>query len=57
MLTLEEIRKRLADRRLSVVARETGLTTRALAMLRDGDVNDPKMSTLVALSNYLEAHK
>jgi predicted transcriptional regulator len=57
MLTLEEIRKRLADRRLSVVARETGLTTRALAMLRDGEVSDPKMSTLVALTEYLEAHR
>jgi predicted transcriptional regulator len=56
MLTLEEIRKRLADRRLSVVARETGLTTRAIAMLRDGEVSDPKFSTIATLSAYFEAH-
>ena len=56
MLTLEEIRKRLADRRLSVVARETGLTARAIAMLRDGEVSDPKFSTIATLSAYFEAH-
>lgn len=57
MLTLEEIRGKLADRRLDAVAKETGLHVNSIARIRDGKNLNPKHSTLVALSTYLEARK
>jgi transcriptional regulator with XRE-family HTH domain len=57
MLTLEEIKERLADRRLDIVAEATGLHVNSIARIRSGANANPKHSTLVALSNYLEAHK
>jgi len=57
MLTLEEIRKRLQDRRLDVVAFATGLHPNSVARIRDGKNKDPKHSTLAALSDYLEANR
>jgi predicted transcriptional regulator len=56
MLTTEEIRKLLADRRLDIVAKATGISPLTVARIRDGK-GDPKASTLEALSNYLEARK
>ena len=53
MLTTEEIRKLLADRRLDKVAEATGLSPLTIARMRDGK-GDPKASTVEALSRYLE---
>lgn len=55
MLTFQEIRERLQDRRLDAVAEATGLHPNSIARIRDGKNNDPKHSTLAALSAYLEA--
>lgn len=55
MLTFEEIRRRLQDRRLDAVAEATGLHPNSIARIRDGKNTDPKHSTLAALSAYLEA--
>jgi len=57
MLTLEQIRTALADRRLNVVAKATGIHVTTIARIRDGATSDPKSSVLVALSTYLEARK
>lgn len=55
MLTLTEIRTALADRRLSVVAKATGIHVTTIARIRDGISLDPKSSIVAALSAYLEA--
>ena len=55
MLTFQEIRERLQDRRLDAVAEATGLHPNSIARIRDGKNTDPKHSTLAALSAYLEA--
>ena len=57
MLTLTEIRTALADRRLNVVAKETGIHVTTIARIRDGVSLDPKSSVVAALSAYLEARK
>ena len=57
MLTLAEIRTALADRRLNVVAKATGLHVTTIARIRDGVSVDPKSSVVAALSAYLEARK
>lgn len=57
MLTLNEIRTALADRRLSVVAKATGIHVTTIARIRDGISLDPKSSVVAALSAYLEARK
>jgi predicted transcriptional regulator len=55
MLTLKEIKAKLADRRLDAVAEATGLHPNSIARIRDGKNLDPKHSTLAALSAYFEA--
>lgn len=57
MLTLAQIRTALADRRLNVVAKATGIHVTTIARIRDGVSLDPKSSVVAALSNYLEARK
>ena len=57
MMTLQEIRSALGDRRLDLVAKATGLHANSIARIRDGKNLNPKHSTLVALSTYLEARK
>lgn len=54
MLSIEEVRKRLADRRLDIVAEATGLSSGTIARIRDGR-GDPTVKTLETLSRYLEA--
>ena len=53
MLTLEEIRRRLTDRRLSVVANATGINRKTLWELREGAVTNPSYRVLKTLSDYL----
>ena len=57
MLTLKEIRRKLQDRRPGAVAAATGLTAITVARIRDGVIDDPKLSTIQALSDYLEAQQ
>jgi DNA-binding phage protein len=53
MLTLEEIREALKDRKISMVAEETGLSRFAIYKLVNGETNDPHLSTVQVLSEYL----
>lgn len=53
MLTLEQVKERLKDRRLDMVSESTGLSVGTVARVRDGK-GDPTLKTLAALSDYLE---
>ena len=53
MLTLQQIRDRLADRRLQVVAQATGINHQTLWRIRD-DGGNPTHETLKKLSIYFE---
>ena len=55
MMSLQQIRDALADRRLDIVAKATGLHANSVGRIRDGRNVNPKASTLEALSRYLEA--
>lgn len=54
MLTLEQIREALQDRRPGMVAEATGLHINTILNVRDDQKTDPKYSTIQALSDYLE---
>lgn len=53
MLTLKEIRDSLKDRKLTIVARETGLHYNTIRDLVNGKHDNPSYDTLSALSGYL----
>lgn len=53
MLTLEDIRKRLEDRRLNMVAEATGLHYNTVRNIAVGDNTNPTYEVLKALSDYL----
>jgi DNA-binding phage protein len=53
LLSLEQIRKALEDRRLRVVARETGLHYQTLYRIVNDETKDPVLSTVKLLSDYL----
>jgi len=57
MLNIEEIRRRLQDRRPGIVGAATGLTPLTVARIRDGVIADPKLSEVEALSAYFEAQQ
>ena len=52
MLTLEQIRGQLQDRRLSVVSEKTGLHPNTLRDIRNNEGCNPSFRVLSALSNY-----
>lgn len=54
MLSIQEIRLRLRDRRPSFVSLETGISVGTIREIRDGIQTNPKLSTLRKLSYYLE---
>lgn len=54
MLSIQEIRQRLRDRRPSFVSLETGISVATIREIRDGIQTNPKLSTLRKLSYYLE---
>ncbi len=54
-MSLEEIRKALLDRKLTVVAASTGLHSATLYRIAKGEVN-PHPATLQVLINYLQAN-
>ncbi len=53
-MTLDQIIRALADRRLAVVADATGLTRETLRRIRDGKAKKPAHETVRKLSDYLE---
>ena len=53
VLTLNEIRARLVDRRLSIVAKRCGLSRTTVAEISSGVAENPRMKTVILLSDYL----
>lgn len=53
MLTLDEIKRLLADRRLNVVSAATAINRNTLAQIRDGKNENPTLRTMQRLSDYL----
>ncbi len=53
MLTLDEIRSRLKDRRLPVVAQATGLHANTLREVRDNPLCNPTYKVFKSLNDYL----
>lgn len=54
MLSLEEIRERLQDRRLRVIAEKTGLSYPTVLNVRDNIRSNPTYEVLKKISEYLE---
>lgn len=53
MLTLNEIRDLLRDRRLAVVSESTGISYGTLLSLRDNPDANPSLKTMLILDAYL----
>jgi hypothetical protein len=53
MLTLDQIREKLADRKLDVVSKSVGVHRNTLYGIRNGSNKDPRYSIIKALSDYL----
>lgn len=53
MMTLEEIQKGLADRRLPVVAQATGLHYNTVRKYALGEIVQPSHNAITRLSEYL----
>lgn len=53
MLTLEDIKRRLSDRRLSRVAEATGLHYNTVRNIAIGENKNPTYDVLKTLSDYL----
>jgi len=53
MMTLEQIRQQLADRRLSVVAERTGLHYQTVWRISAGEAERPSYETIKRISDYL----
>ena len=57
MMSLDQIREALRDRRLDIVSRETGLHRNTLSAIRSGKNENPKYIVIKALSDYFCANK
>jgi len=55
MMTLEQVRAQLQDRRPYMVAKETGLHFNTVRAIRDDPKANPTYKALKALSDYLES--
>lgn len=55
ILSIEQIKKGLKDRRLYVVAKRTGLSYPTIKKLADGGSFNCNIKTLIAVSNYLNS--
>jgi N-acetylmuramic acid 6-phosphate (MurNAc-6-P) etherase len=53
VLDLEQIRKKLADRRLSVVSEKTGIKVKTLRRVLAGGT--PRLQVVIALTAYFRA--
>ena len=56
-MTVLEIQKALKDRRLKIVSKATGLHVNTIRKVRDGMTTDPRSTSFILLSDYLEANK
>ena len=56
LLSVDQVRKKLLDRRLSYVADKCGLTYMSLSRIRKNNGN-PSLSTLEKLSEYFDENK
>lgn len=54
MMTLEEVREQLLDRRIDMVADATGLHYSTVCDVRSGKNDNPTYKTIKALSDYFE---
>lgn len=54
MLTIDEIKNKLQDRRPNVVGDATGLSYGTIAGIRDGSNTNPTLKVLQSLSDYFE---
>lgn len=57
MLTLEQIKDLLQDRRPAVVAKATGVHVNTVLSIRDSDDPNPTYKVYAALSNYFDGDK
>lgn len=57
MMTKDEIQRLLADRRLDVVSDATGVHRSTIAKIRDGKQENPTVTVLQRLSDYLEGNR
>jgi len=57
MLSVQEVRSMLQDRRLAKVAEATGLSTQTLWRIREGTQENVQVRTLEKISDYLESKK
>lgn len=54
MMTLDQIRDALKDRRPAMVAQSTGLHVNTVMRIRDGMNTNPTYEVVTALSKYLQ---
>lgn len=55
MLTIQQVRERLQDRKLSKIAATTGLHVNTIANVRDGDDKSEHLASVIEkLADYLE---
>ncbi len=54
MMTLDQIRDALKDRRPAMVAQSTGLHVNTVMRIRDGMNTNPTYEVVAALSDYLQ---
>ena len=52
MMTLHQIKRLLADRKLMLVSAATGIHRNTLAAIRDGENDNPSLATMTKLSEY-----
>lgn len=57
MMRLEDIVKKLKDRRLSTVAQRTGMSYTTIWQIANGVQKSPKYKHVEALSDYLESEE
>jgi DNA-binding XRE family transcriptional regulator len=52
MYNIEEIREKLKDRRINIVAHKIGVHRFTLYKIRDGETKNPSSLTLIKLNEY-----
>lgn len=57
MMTLDEIRHAMRDRRLDILSDATGISRQTLHEIRSNPDANPRYETLKALSDYLEQNR
>lgn len=54
VLELKEIRERLHDKTLTIVANMTGVKVGVIHRIKNGYLTNPKLNDVIRLSNYLK---